>query len=460
MSAVAQNNLRIRFLGAAETVTGSRYLITINNQNILVDCGLFQGPKNLRLKNWDQFEIDPKSIDAVVLTHAHLDHSGYLPRLIKNGFTGKVFCTHATMALCQILLPDAGYIQEEDAEWLNRKHFSKHSPALPLFTKLEAEIALKQFVPKKFDEIFKATENFNVTFKYAGHILGAAIVIVEAGAKKIAFSGDIGRSNDPIFYPPAKISSIDYLIVESTYGSRQHEATHPIEDLELIINEALQKKGVILIPAFTVGRAQSLMHHLSVLKKSGRIQDVPMYLNSPMATKVTNLYHEFKTLHKLTKEECDDMCDTVYYIRSVEESKTLNTQKGPMLIISASGMATGGRILHHFKAFISDPTTTVILAGFQAAGTRGRALQDGAKKIKIHGEFLTVNANIKFLENISAHADYTEIIDWLTQSGISPRKVFITHGEVDSATQTREHLNQSFDWVCEIPKQGHEFILD
>ena len=451
---------RIRFLGAARTVTGSKYLLTNDSKNVLVDCGLFQGLKELRLKNWDRFPIDPKSIDAVILTHAHLDHSGYIPRLIKEGFKGKIFCTRATMALCKILLLDAGRIQEEDAEWLNRKKYSKHSPALPLFSEDDAEAALKQFVPINFDESFEVTQGIHATFKYAGHILGAASVTVDVGQIKIGFSGDLGRANDPILYPPAKLSAIDYLVVESTYGNRQHELIDPMEDLATVVNEALKTRGVVLIPSFAVGRAQSLMLYLSTLKKLGRIPNVPMYLNSPMATNVTELFREFKSLHKLSDQQCKEMCDSVHYVRTVEESKLLNEKKGPMIIISASGMATGGRIIHHLKAFAPDPTTTIVIAGFQAAGTRGRALQDGAKEIKIHRELVPVRAAIRVLKNSSAHADYVEILDWLSQSQINPRKVFITHGETEAANKMKEHITNRFSWSCEVPTQNQEFTLE
>lgn len=459
MSKETNGSFRIRFLGAAETVTGSKYLLTSGKKNILVDCGLFQGLKELRLKNWDRFPIDPSKIEAIVLTHAHIDHSGYIPRLIKEGFTGKIYCTHATLALCRILLPDTGYLQEEEAEWLNRKKFSKHAPALPLFTEKEAEAALRQFVPKSFDEAFEIADDFLVTFIYAGHILGAASTIIESNSIKIAFSGDLGRSNDAILFPPAVLPPVDYLVVESTYGNRLHNSISPLDELEVVINKGLQKNGVILIPAFAVGRAQTLMHYLVQLKKQKRIPDVPMYLNSPMATKVTSLFRDFKKLHKLTEKDCAEMDEDVYFIRSIEESKALNEKKGPMIIISASGMATGGRIVHHLKAFVSNPSTTVILAGFQAAGTRGRALQDGAKEIKIFKELVSVRAQISVLENISAHADYAEILEWLSRSKAKPKKVFITHGELDAANAMKNQIAEKFKWSCFIPKQDQEFTL-
>ncbi len=460
MTNKAVNSFRIRFLGAAETVTGSKYLLTNDKFKVLVDCGLFQGLKELRLKNWDRFPIDPSKIDAVILTHAHIDHSGYIPRLIKEGFKGKIFCTDATLALCRILLPDTGYLQEEEAEWMNRKKFSKHTPALPLFSEEEAENSIRQFEPKPFEENFEVVSGLRATFKYAGHILGAASAIIESGNIKIAFSGDLGRSNDAILYPPASLPAVDYLVVESTYGNRLHNLINPIDELEVIINEGLQKNGVILIPAFAVGRAQSLMHYLVQLRKQKRIPDVPMFLNSPMATKVTNLFRDFKKLHKLSEDDCKDMDDAVYIVKSVEESKSLNEKKGPMIIVSASGMATGGRIVHHLKAFVSDPTTTVLLAGFQAAGTRGRALQDGAKEIKIFKELIPVRASIRVLENISAHADYAEILTWLASSKMDPKKVFVTHGEVEAANSMKEHIVNKLQWACEVPKQDQEFNLE
>lgn len=452
--------LRIRFLGAAQTVTGSKYLLTFNEKNILVDCGLFQGLKELRLKNWDRFPIEPKSIEAVILTHAHIDHSGYIPRLIKEGFRGKVFCTPATKSLCKILLPDTGYIQEEEAEWLNRKHLSKHSQALPLFDKKDAEKALEQFSAVDFDMPFEPIPGLQVAFRYAGHILGAASVIVKANGVTTAFSGDVGRSEDPILYPPARLPDVDYLIVESTYGDRKHTPTNGKEQLKQIITESHRKHGVVLIPAFTVGRAQTLMHYLAELKRMGQIPSIPIYLNSPMATNVTNLFCEFKRLHQLSDNQCDQMCDVVHYVKTVEESKALNLKKGPMVIISASGMATGGRILHHLKAFAPDPHTTIVLAGFQAAGTRGRQLQDGAKEIKIHREMVPVRAKVEVLENISAHADYSEIIEWLRSSNLKLKKVFVTHGEKKSAEAMASHLKVDLGWECIVPSQDQEYTLE
>ncbi|HEY8272013.1 MAG TPA: MBL fold metallo-hydrolase [Pseudobdellovibrionaceae bacterium] len=456
----SNNFPRIRFLGGAGTVTGSKCLLTYLDKNILIDCGLFQGLKELRLKNWDRFPIEPKSIDAVILTHAHIDHSGFIPRLVKEGFCGKVFCTAATLSLCKLLLPDTGHLQQEEAEYLGHHRLSKHHPPLPLFDKAEAENSLKYFVPKNFNEEFEVFPGLTACFLYAGHILGAAMALIQAGPRRIAFSGDIGRSQDPIFKSPHILPKIDYLIVESTYGNRQHEVTDPLLELEVLIKEAIEKKSVVMIPTFAVGRAQELLYFLSLLRKQGRIPWIPMYLNSPMATDATKIFCEHQSLHKLSPQECLELSNVVHYIQSVEESRALNEKKGPMLILSASGMATGGRILHHLKAFASDPKNMIIIAGYQALGTRGRSIQDGAKEVKIHRQFVSINAKVATLENLSAHADYTEIVSWLSKSEIHPAKVFVTHGEKDSASEMRRHLEETFGWKCETPSQDQEFILN
>lgn len=451
---------RIRFLGAAGTVTGSRYLLTLGNHRVLVDCGLFQGLKELRLKNWDRFPIDPASIDAIVLTHAHIDHSGYIPRLIKEGFRGKVYCTPATLALCRILLPDTGFLQEEEAEYLNRRRLSKHRPALPLFTKEDAEAAVASFTARDFNEEFEVAPGIRVKFHYSGHILGAAQALFKIGGQTVGFSGDLGRSGDPIFLPPAPLPELDFLIIESTYGNRKHEDSNPLDSLARVIEEAASTKGVVLIPAFAVGRAQTLMYFLYQLRKAGRIPDIPMYLNSPMATTVTDLFCEFKPLHRLTERECVGTCEIVRYVRSVEESKALNEEHGPMVIISASGMATGGRILHHLKAFAPDPKNTILLAGFQAAGTRGRAIQDGALELKIHRELVPVRARVRLIENLSAHADASEIVKWIADSKVRPKKIFVTHGEPVSAKALGETLETRLGLKTVVPIQDQEFILE
>lgn len=450
----------LQFLGAAGTVTGSKYLLTFNGKKILIDCGLFQGLKTLRLKNWEKFPVTPNEIDAVILTHAHIDHSGYIPRLIKEGFKGKIYSTAATKELCAILLPDSGHLMEEEAEYLNRHKKTKHSPALPLFTVEDAEKSLQYFEPIPYKEKRNLSNDFSFYFQYVGHILGAASLIMDIGGRKLAFTGDIGRQNDKIFYPPEPIPAIDYLVTESTYGNRLHKDIDPMDDLAVAINETYKRNGVVLIPAFTVGRAQSLMYDLSLLKQQKRIPDFPMYLNSPMATNVSELFCDYNKLHRLSDQDCTDTCDVVKYVRSVEESKSLNERKGPMLIISASGMLTGGRILHHLKAFAPYPENTILLAGYQAAGTRGEALEKGAVEIKIHGEYVPVRAQVKVLHNMSAHGDYKEIMKWFSDSNIKPRKVFITHGEASAADEFRRRLTESFGWRCFVPGQDEIMRLE
>lgn len=444
---------RLQFFGAAGTVTGSKYLLTFNNKKILVDCGLFQGLKNLRLKNWDRFPVDAVGIDAIVLTHAHIDHSGYIPRLIKEGFKGKVYCTHATKDLCRILLPDSGHLMEEEAQFLNRHRRSKHAPALPLFTEAQARDSLRHFEAVDFMEYKNLASELSFQFRYVGHILGASSVVVNLAGRKIAFTGDIGRMQDRIFFPPENLPPVDYLVTESTYGNRLHKRVDTLEDLEAAINRAYKTKGVILIPAFAVGRTQSLMYDLSILKKQKRLPDVPIYLNSPMATEASGIFCEYKNLHKLTLDECNETSDVVRYVTSVEESKKLNERQGPMIIISASGMMTGGRILHHLKTFAGDHKNTILLTGFQSAGTRGEALLNGAEAIKIHGEYIEVKAEVRLLDNLSAHADYSEIIEWFKKSNIHPKKVFVTHGEVSAADELRRRLTESFHWNCVVPVQ-------
>ncbi|AFM12198.1 MBL fold metallo-hydrolase RNA specificity domain-containing protein [Turneriella parva] len=444
----------IQFLGGAGTVTGSKYLVRHNGQNILVDCGLFQGLKTLRVRNWNPLPINIAEIDAVVLTHAHVDHSGYIPRLIKDGFRGKIYASEATFELCKILLPDSGYLMEEEAAYLNKRKKTKHSPALPLFTQAEAEDALRYFTPVPFNSRVDLGKEVSFELAYAGHILGAAQIILQCGERKIAFTGDIGRMQDALLYPPARLPGADYLVVESTYGNRLHKETNLADKLEEIILETHARGGVIIIPAFAVGRAQVLMYHLSELRKAGRIPEFPMYLNSPMAESASDLLMKFRDLHRLSVEDCEATCNIVKYIHTPEHSRWLNDQKGPMLIISASGMLTGGRVLHHIKAFAGDERNVILLTGYQAAGTRGEALQRGAEQIKIHGDYVTIRAQVRELENISAHADYGEIISWLESCNIGPRRVFVTHGEPVAADDLRRRLIDKFGWHAMVPDLG------
>lgn len=453
-------SFEIQFLGGTGTVTGSKYLLAYRNRKILVDCGLFQGLKSLRQRNWEPFPIKAGEIDAILLTHAHIDHSGYIPRLIKEGFKGKIYCTEATRETCKILLPDCGYLQEEEAAYLNRKGRTKHKPALPLFTEAEAEAALAFFVDVPFEEKRNLDFDLGFEFRYAGHILGAASLVVTLDGSRIAFTGDIGRMQDKIFYPPSLLPPVDYLVTESTYGNRLHKKSDPMEELAKAVNDTYDHGGVILVPAFAVGRAQSLLFDLSALRKAKRIPEFPMYLNSPMATDFTAVFRKFRELHKLSESECAELSSVVKFVRTPEESKSLNERKGPMLILSASGMLTGGRILHHVKAFAPFSQNTILLTGFQAAGTRGEALQNGAEQIKIHGEYVPVKAQIKILDNTSAHADYGEIIEWFQKSKIQPRQVFVTHGEPSAADELRRRLTENFGWNCSVPELGAKVRLE
>ncbi|MFZ3229500.1 MAG: MBL fold metallo-hydrolase [Pseudobdellovibrio sp.] len=452
--------MKLQFLGAAGTVTGSKYLLTCKNKKILIDCGLFQGLKALRLKNWDKFLIEPNQIDAVILTHGHIDHSGYIPRLVKNGYRGKIYSTEATKEVCKILLPDCGYLNEEEAIYLNKIGKTKHKPALPLFTAKEAEASLQYFEGKPFEEKISLGDGITFEFRYAGHILGAASIVIECDGKKIAFTGDIGRQDDKIFFPPALLPNVDYLVTESTYGNRLHENSDPIDEIGLIVNEAIKQNGVIIIPVFAVGRAQAIMFYLSELRKENRIPEFPIYLNSPMATDFGVVFRKYKTLHKLSEVQCSQIGQVIKIVRSIEESKSLNERKGPMIIISASGMLTGGRVLHHLKAFVSNPKTTILLTGYQSAGTRGEALQNGAREIKIHGGYIPVHAQVKVLDNVSAHADYQEIIKWFTLSKIQPKKVFVTHGELSAADELRRRLEENFNWDCSVPEYAQTVQLE
>jgi metallo-beta-lactamase family protein len=442
--------MELRFLGAAGTVTGSKYLVRAGSRNILVDCGLFQGYKQLRLRNRAPLPVNPREIDAVILTHAHLDHSGYLPLLIKNGYAGKVYCTQATRDLCAILLPDSGHLQEEEAEYANRHKFSRHTPALPLYTRADAERSLARFAPVDFARDVDL-DGLTLHLLPAGHILGSSFVRLRYGGQTLLFTGDLGRPNDLIMVAPTVVTHADYLVVESTYGDRRHDTTDPQERLAEIINRTVKRGGAVIVPAFAVGRAQTLMYLIHLLKAAQAIPDIPVFLNSPMAVDATRLYHNHRGEHRLTPAQCDAMCAAAKVVNSVEESKALNTRQGPMIIISASGMATGGRVVHHLKAFAPDPRNTILFVGFQAGGTRGAAMLNGAETIKIHGEYVPVRAEVASIDNFSAHADYAEILGWLENFESPPRQTFVTHGEPKAADALRHRIEENLGWRTIVP---------
>ena len=445
--------MKLTFLGATGTVTGSKYLLEDGGWKILVDCGLFQGRKELRLRNWDKPPVDPSKINAVLLTHAHLDHSGYIPRLVKNGFKGTIYCSEATFDLCKILLPDSGHIQEEDAERANRYGYTKHKPALPLYTEQEALDCLKYFRPVEFGKPHRLNGELGFTLHRAGHILGASFIRVsDGGGTSILFSGDLGQGNDPVMKAPAQIQNADYLVVESTYGDRVHGKSDPTEDIEKIVNETAARGGTVVIPAFAVGRAQAIMYYLYKLKNERRIsQSIPIYLDSPMAINASELLCKHLNDHRLPQGLCMDVCGIAEYTHTPEESKAINQSAMPKIIISASGMATGGRVLHHLKHYLGDIRNTILLAGYQATGTRGDRLARGETEIKIHGQMWPVRAQIAKLDNMSAHADSEGILEWMGHLTTPPHKVFVTHGEPESANALKEKIEQKFGWKAVVP---------
>jgi metallo-beta-lactamase family protein len=443
-------NMELAFLGGAGTVTGSKYFIHADGTRLLVDCGLFQGFKQLRLRNWAPLPVNPGSVDTVILTHAHLDHSGYLPLLIKDGFSGPVISTKATCDLCAILLPDSGHLQEKDADFANRHGFSKHRPALPLYTVADAEAALKRFRPMPFDEVHSLEKGIEIRFRRAGHILGAAIVELFHAGITVVFSGDLGRPNDPTMVDPTPIAHADYLIIESTYGDRRHDVADPEEALADIINRTVRRGGTIVIPAFAVGRTQSILYYLQRLKSTGRIPDMPVFLDSPMAEDASDIFCKDFRDQKLTEQACRAACGVARYVRTVEQSKALTAEPVPKIIISASGMATGGRVLHHLKQYAPDPRNTILFTGFQAGGTRGAAMTSGAKTVKIHGAYVPIHAEVQNLHMLSAHADADEIMGWLRHFKSPPRQTFVTHGEPAAADALRHRIEEELGWPCSV----------
>lgn len=444
--------MKITFLGATGTVTGSKYMLEEGNDKILVDCGLFQGLKDLRLKNWQPLPIKVEDIKSVLLTHAHIDHSGYLPILPRLGFNGKIYATKATRDLCSILLPDSGHIHEEDANRANKYGYSKHHPALPLYTQMDGEEIIQYFVDVPFGQPVNVCEAFTATWHHASHILGASFIHLHHGNTSILFSGDLGRANDPVMNPPAQIQQADYVVVESTYGDRLHEKTHPKDVLCDAINETYQDGGTILIPSFAVGRAQSLLYFIYQLLEEKRIPNMAVYLDSPMAINATELMHEHIKEHKLSAKLCQEVFQVAQYVHTPMESKAIYKNPMPKIIISASGMATGGRVLHHLKALASNHRNTIVISGYQAAGTRGADIAAGKKEVKIHGQFVKIKAKVVELPNISAHADYEEVINWLAKMPKPPARVFITHGEPESALSLQEKVEAQLGWDCTIPK--------
>lgn len=450
----------LQFLGAADTVTGSRYLLQNAASRVLVDCGLFQGLKVLRERNRLPFPVRPADVDAVLITHAHLDHSGYLPALVRDGFHGRVHTTTGTQELARIMLPDSGHLLEEEARSAARGGWSRHERPTPLYTVEDAIASLDRFEPMPFDHPVQVAAGVTAELLPAGHIVGAAEALVTTGGRRVLFSGDLGRDNDPLMLPPRPPAAADIVVVESTYGDRLHPQADPQSQLRDIVKRTCGRGGVVLIPAFAVGRTETLLLHLSRLRDRGAIPDVPIYVNSPMAVDVTAVYRRHRNEHRITDAEFEHMYALPTLVRTVEDSMALNARRGPMIIIAASGMITGGRILHHLKAFGPDPANTVVLAGYQAAGTRGAALAAGARSLRIHGRDVPIRADVVSIDTLSAHADANGILAWLGRAPQRPRMTFVVHGEPAAADALRARIKHELGWDVRVPEQGETVELD
>ena len=462
---------RLTFLGAAGTVTGSRHLLETRGKKLLVDCGLFQGTKENRLKNWAPFPVDPSTIDAVLLTHAHVDHIGYLPRLVKDGFTGPIHCTEATAQLAQLLLMDTAHLQEEEARWANKKGYSRHSPAEPLFRRQDAERVFGHFQPVSYGTHFEPAPGLRGKFRDVGHILGAAFLDLKTTQsrveRKIVFTGDVGRPTDTLLRPPAQPYNVDYLVMESTYGDRLHEAGDPVSHIARAINEGLERGGVILVPAFAVGRAQMLLYVLREMQEDGRIPtDVAIFLDSPMAV-------EALSVHKRSIGDLNLNCRKqflhgidLFKPRNLnlavtrEDSQKINEVKSRAIIISSSGMMAGGRILHHLHERLPGSQNTVLVIGYQAEGTRGRSLVDGAETLRMFGEDVPVKAHLERIEGFSGHADYEEMLAWLMGFNRTPERTFLIHGEGNASQIFAASIRKTLKWDVSVPAEGDHVILD
>lgn len=448
-------SVNITFLGGTGTVTGSKYLVRHGGECLLVDCGLFQGYKLLRLRNWTRLPVAPNQIDALLLTHAHLDHSGYLPLLAKEGFSGHAFATSGTRDLCGILLPDSGHIQEEDANFANRHGFSKHAPALPLYTRQDALDCLPLIKTVDFGRIFQPIPGWRATFSPAGHILGAASVLLEVAGRRILFSGDLGRPDDLIMNPPAKAPAADTVLIESTYGDREHPKEDVITELGPVLQKLAKRGGVAVIPVFAVGRAQALLHAIHQLKLRGDLPTaLPVFLDSPMAVSTTHLFEHHQGEHRLSLTQARALTHAATMVTSTDESRALASRHGPMVILSASGMATGGRVLHHIAHYAGNHKNMIILTGYQVPGTRGATLASGAKSVRIHGRDVEVKAEVVQLQSTSAHADGNQILAWLRTLPHAPDQVYVVHGELGASDELRKRIQHELGWRAMVPEHG------
>jgi metallo-beta-lactamase family protein len=459
MEKILSPNLSIQFLGAAGTVTGSKTLIKAGDKKYLVDCGMFQGLKQLRELNWQPLPVDASEIDAVILTHAHIDHTGYLPRLVQEGFNGPIYCSAPTADITEVLLLDSAKIQEEDAEYANRKGHTKHKPAKPLYSVEDAKKTIPMLTSQPEDEWKYLAEGIQFRLQNNAHIIGATHVDVEVFGKRIIFSGDIGRIDDPMLDLPDRPEQADYLVVESTYGDRIHPNINTEQQFREIFQKVSERNGIMIVPSFTVDRAQDFMYLFWKLEQKKDIPNIPIYLDSPMGLDVSKVFNKYHRWHKLGEKTFDEVFRNTKMVRSFKETKQLSEDRRPKIIIAGSGMMNGGRVLTYLKRHLGNPESTIIIPGYQAEGTRGRRIHDGAKEVKIHGEYYTVRAHIEDVRTMSSHADQAQIINWLSGLKKKPACVFINHGESKSSTALKEKIQEHFGWNVEIPQQEDEYSL-
>lgn len=446
--------MKIHFLGAAGTVTGSKTVVEHNNIRILIDCGMFQGIKTLRELNREPLAIEAETIDFVLLTHGHLDHCGWLPKLVADGFVGKIFCTRPTKEISRLILYDSAKIQEEDARRANEEQSTKHSPATPLYTVQDVDAVIPKFRVVEKDLEIELEEAVFFKFFYAGHILGACSIELHIDGKNLVFSGDIGQDDDVLMFPPQKPTKADYVFLESTYGNRFHPQTNTLLELETIINNTYHNGGTVVIPSFAVERVQAMMYLIWQLKKEDRIPDIPYVIDTPMGINVLEVFKENRLWHKLSFEECDEMCKVFTLISDFQDSMNMVYNKKPKVVIAASGMITGGRVLSYLEHLIDKPETTVTLVGYQAEGTRGRKLLEGAQEIKMYGKYYPVLAKILLIESLSAHGDQNDLLNWLSALESKPTKVFLVHGENLAADELRLKIKERYGFDCQVPYLG------
>lgn len=456
-----KEKLKIHFLGAAGTVTGSKYLIDTGDKKILIDCGLFQGFKELRLKNWENPPVEVSEIDIVLLTHGHMDHTGYLPRLVKLGFNGLIYGTNPTLDIAEIILNDSAKIQEQEADRANSEGYSKHSPAKPLYDLEDVEKTTPHFRTAPPSQWIQLFPDIKARFQYNGHILGATFIELEVNGKRFVFSGDIGRTNDLLLYPPLKPLQADVLFIESTYGGKFHpDEEDAIPHIEKLVNETFNRGGSIFIPSFSVERAQLMMLIFWRLRKENKIPKIQMIMDSPMGADVLKLFYNTRDWHKLSNEECEEMCSHFTIVSSYQETMELRSDNKPKIVIAGSGMLTGGRMLNYLEKQAQNQNNTLLFVGFQSEGTRGRKLLDGDKELKVYGKFVPFNMQVTSIEGLSAHADHTELMDWMSEIKEKPTRIFIVHGEKESAKAVQKGILETYGWKAEIPQLYNVVEID